>query len=78
MTLEEKAAQLGSIWGFQVDGGAGRELLAHGLGQVTRLSGSTSLDVAGAAAQANELQRLLSSAPGSGSPRSCTRRSARA
>jgi beta-glucosidase len=59
MTAEEKAAQLGSVWGFQVEGGAGRELLTQGLGQVTRLSGSTSLTPAAAAAQANDVQRFL-------------------
>ena len=49
MTLEEKVAQLGSAWVFQLADGAdldaekAAELLRHGLGQVTRVSGASSL-----------------------------------
>ena len=49
MTLEEKVAQLGSAWVFQLADGTSldmekaAELLRHGLGQVTRISGASSL-----------------------------------
>jgi beta-glucosidase len=65
MTLDEKLAQLGSAWVFQLtDGRALHEgdaaaLMAHGLGQVTRISGASSLESAEAAALANEIQRHL-------------------
>jgi beta-glucosidase len=65
MTIEEKIAQLGSIWAFElVDGGRlDRDRLAacavHGLGQVTRVAGSASLDARGAARVTNEIQRYL-------------------
>ena len=65
MTLEEKVAQLGSAWVFQLADGPeldpvrGDELLRHGLGQVTRISGASSLDAAQAAGLANAIQRRL-------------------
>ena len=64
MTLEEKAAQLGSAWVFQLAQGGdispgGVELMRHGLGQVTRVSGASSLDAEGAARLANAIQRHL-------------------
>jgi beta-glucosidase len=64
MTLAEKAAQLGSAWVFQVAKGievseSGAELLRNGLGQVTRISGASSLDAEGAARLANAIQRHL-------------------
>jgi beta-glucosidase len=64
MTLEEKAAQLGSAWVFQLADGievseSGAELLRNGLGQVTRISGASSLDAEGAAQLANAIQRHL-------------------
>lgn len=65
MTLEEKVAQLGSAWVFQLAAGPeldpvrGDELLRHGLGQVTRISGASSLDAAQAAGLANAIQRRL-------------------
>ena len=49
MTVEEKVAQLGSAWVFQLADGTvldvdkGAELLRHGIGQVTRVSGASSL-----------------------------------
>jgi beta-glucosidase len=65
MTLAEKIAQLGSVWVFQLTDGptlseerAG-ELLRDGLGQVTRISGASGLDAAGAATLANAIQRYL-------------------
>lgn len=65
MTLEEKLAQLGSAWAFQLmkDGEYSTEraapLIRHGLGQVTRISGATSLTADAAADFANKLQRQL-------------------
>ncbi len=64
-TLAEKAAQLGSAWVFQLADGpsldeerAGR-LLGDGLGQVTRVSGASSLRPEEAAGLANAIQRFL-------------------
>jgi beta-glucosidase len=65
MTVEEKIAQLGSIWAFEIvgdDGLDGRkldELLGAGLGEITRLAGSTNLQPAEVASTANEIQRYL-------------------
>jgi beta-glucosidase len=65
MTLGEKLAQLGSRWVFELaspDGGLsadGLEALRNGLGQVTRISGATSLDARAAAELANLIQRRL-------------------
>ena len=65
MTVEEKIAQLGSIWAFEIvgdDGLNGRkldELLGAGLGEITRLAGSTNLQPAEVASTANEIQRYL-------------------
>lgn len=64
MTVDEKAAQLGSAWVFQLASGTevsenGAELLRNGLGQVTRISGASSLDAEGAARLANAIQRRL-------------------
>ena len=65
MTVEEKVAQLGSAWVFQLaDGSAldvdkGAELLRHGIGQVTRISGASSLAPRDAAVLANSIQHHL-------------------
>jgi beta-glucosidase len=65
MSLEEKLAQLGSAWVFQLAEGAeldpakAADLLRHGLGQVTRVSGASSLGAPDAAALANAIQRHL-------------------
>lgn len=65
MTLEEKVAQLGSVWVFEVAPGgqlseelAGRRL-AHGIGQITRIGGASDADARAIAALANALQRYL-------------------
>ena len=65
MTLEEKGAQLGSLWSFEVVGigtldreAAGR-LMGNGIGQITRLAGGTNLGACEVAALANEVQRYL-------------------
>jgi beta-glucosidase len=65
MTLEEKVAQLGSAWVFQLteDGQLSdekaRDLLSDGLGHVTRVSGASDLGAEDAAHLANEIQRFL-------------------
>ncbi len=65
MTVEEKVAQLGSAWVFQLADGAelaterAAGLLRHGLGQVTRISGASSLCGRDAATLANAIQRHL-------------------
>ena len=65
MTPEEKVAQLGSAWVFQLadhdglDPARAPELLRNGLGQVTRISGASSLDARAARELANEVQRHL-------------------
>ena len=53
MTLDEKLAQLGSAWSFQLIDAAVRldpdqadRLLQHGLGHVTRIAGASNLDAA--------------------------------
>jgi beta-glucosidase len=65
MTLEEKVAQLGSRWVFELAGGDGTllpaagDLLRDGLGQVTRISGASSLRPREVAELANGIQRHL-------------------
>jgi beta-glucosidase len=65
MTVEEKVAQLGSVWSFtivghgtlQLDRAAGH--LANGIGQITRVAGATNLDAPEVAVLGNEIQRYL-------------------
>jgi beta-xylosidase len=65
MTLEEKLAQIGSIWVFEiltaehVDPDKARVRLGAGIGQITRVAGATSLAMPAAAALANAIQRFL-------------------
>ncbi len=65
MTLEEKLAQLGSIWVFEVLDGErlhpakAQHHLAAGIGQITRVAGATSYEMPVVAAIANEIQRHL-------------------
>jgi beta-glucosidase len=65
MTRDEKVAQLGAVWPAQVsdgatfDGDKAAEVLAEGMGQITRISGSTLLRAEGAAALGNDIQRFL-------------------
>ncbi len=65
MTLREKIAQLGSVWGFQIvpGGRLDRErlelLLSNGLGEITRIAGATNLPVTEAARIGNDIQRFL-------------------
>src|SRR5690349_18365526 len=65
MTLEEKLAQVGSywIWDLQTDGALDREKAAeklkYGIGQITRLAGGTTLDPLSAVKVSNRLQKFL-------------------
>ncbi|MFN8442512.1 MAG: glycoside hydrolase family 3 protein [Caldilineaceae bacterium] len=65
MTLEEKIAQIGSYWIYELldnqsfDRSKAQQKLAHGIGQITRLAGASSLDPIGCAKLSNELQRFL-------------------
>ncbi|HYI22163.1 MAG TPA: glycoside hydrolase family 3 N-terminal domain-containing protein, partial [Candidatus Limnocylindrales bacterium] len=65
MTRAEKIAQLGAVWGFEVIDGDGlsaeslRTLASDGIGQVTRLAGSTNLHPERVARTANAIQHLL-------------------
>jgi beta-glucosidase len=65
MDLDEKLAQLGSCWFFELQTGgelddqktAGR--LAHGIGQITRVGGASTLEPAAIARAGNRIQRFL-------------------
>ena len=65
MTLEEKLAQLGGVWVFELLDGTtfseerAKPLLGHGIGQITRLGGATSLEPAASAQLANRIQTFL-------------------
>jgi beta-glucosidase len=65
MTLDEKLAQLGSFWVFDLqtkgkfDSGKIENKLKDGIGQITRLAGSSALDPVAVAKAANSLQRFL-------------------
>lgn len=65
MTLDEKLAQLGSVWVFelltqmQFDATKADDLMPHGLGQITRVGGASSLTPADGAALANAIQKYL-------------------
>jgi beta-glucosidase len=65
MTREEKVAQMGSAWVFQIaDGGQfapglAATVLRNGIGHITRISGASSLRPAEAAELANAVQRYL-------------------
>lgn len=65
MTLDEKIAQLGSYWVYEVLTDAqfstskAQTLLQHGIGQITRIGGASSLRPADSARLANEIQKFL-------------------
>jgi len=65
MTLDEKLAQLGSfnIYELQSKGILDQEKieskLIHGIGQITRVAGGSTLDPSAAAAAANQIQKFL-------------------
>ncbi|MBN1311591.1 MAG: glycoside hydrolase family 3 C-terminal domain-containing protein [Anaerolineae bacterium] len=61
MTLDEKLAQLGSAWVYELlpfDEKAPR-ILEHGIGHITRVGGASNLPPAEAAAVANRIQKYL-------------------
>ena len=65
MTLVEKVAQLGSAWSFQLlsnmqfDTDKATELMAEGIGQITRVAGASSLEPKEGAKVANQIQKYL-------------------
>jgi len=65
MTLEEKVAQLGSLWVYEVLDGPefSREkadgLMKNGIGQITRIGGASNLNPGECAKLANKIQRYL-------------------
>jgi beta-glucosidase len=65
MTLDEKIAQLGSAWVYELlDDGTfsptkARALMEHGIGQITRIGGASSLRPEDSARLANTIQRYL-------------------
>ncbi len=89
MTLEEKLAQLGGVWGLSLtDAGRfseakAKDLLRHGTGHITRLAGASVLTPRESASLANVLQRFLRESTRLGFPaivheESCAGYSARA
>jgi beta-xylosidase len=65
MTLDEKLAQLGSAWVFELMSGEAfsperaKQVCRHGIGQISRVAGASSLGPAAAAEIANRIQSLL-------------------
>ena len=65
MTLEEKIAQLGSCWGYEIledfsfSEIKAQIILKQGIGQITRLGGATNLQPNDAAGMANTIQKYL-------------------
>lgn len=65
MTLEEKLAQMGAFWMFDLQTNGSMDWqktaakLKNGIGQITRLAGASTLDPLNAAKTSNALQRFL-------------------
>jgi len=65
MTLDEKLAQLGACWIFdlqtkgELDPQKVQEKLRHGIGQISRIGGASTYDPLSAAQIANSIQRFL-------------------
>ncbi|MDD3655860.1 MAG: glycoside hydrolase family 3 N-terminal domain-containing protein [Atribacterota bacterium] len=65
MTLEEKIAQLGSVWIYEIlegnsfSQGKAKKLMKHGIGQVTRLGGASNFSPVESARIANKIQKFL-------------------
>ncbi len=65
MTLDEKLAQLGSYWIYdlqtqgELDANKVASKLGHGIGQITRVAGATTLHPVAAAKAGNQLQKFL-------------------
>lgn len=65
MTLDEKLAQIGSYWMYELQTGGKLDhskvhsKLVHGIGQITRVAGATTQDPVLAAKTGNQLQKFL-------------------
>ncbi len=65
LTLDEKLAQLGSCWIYELqakaelDDGLVAQRLKHGIGQITRIAGASTFEPLAAAKAANRIQRYL-------------------
>ncbi|PSR36118.1 MAG: beta-glucosidase [Sulfobacillus thermosulfidooxidans] len=65
MTLDEKVAQLTSVWvyevmdGLQFDAQKARAAIGNGIGQITRVGGASNLEPLESAQMANAIQRYL-------------------
>lgn len=65
MTLDEKLAQIGAYWMYELqsegvlDPRKVEEKLKHGIGQITRVAGASTLDPVSAAKVGNQLQKFL-------------------
>jgi len=65
MTLEEKVAQLGSVWVYEIlegkkfSGKKADTLLKNGIGQITRLGGASNFSPGESAEMANQIQKYL-------------------
>jgi len=66
MTLDEKIAQLGSLWSYELlteDGklsiDKANSLMKHGIGQITRSGGATNYEPSEVAKLVNEIQKFL-------------------
>lgn len=65
MTLDEKLAQIGAYWMYdlqtqgKLDPAKVQSKLAHGIGQITRVAGASTLEPAAAAKAGNEIQKFL-------------------
>ncbi len=65
MTLEEKIAQLGSYWVYEILDGTsfaldkGHKLLSKGVGQITRIGGASNVRPGESGALANQIQKFL-------------------
>jgi beta-glucosidase len=65
MTLDEKLAQIGCYWMYELQTGGNldpakiKEKLGHGIGQIARVAGASTLDPVAAAKAGNQLQKFL-------------------
>ena len=65
MTLDEKLAQVGAYWMYdlqtqgKLDPAKVQSKLAHGIGQITRVAGASTLEPVAAAKAGNEIQKFL-------------------
>src|SRR5512147_2774213 len=65
LSLEEKLAQLGSCWMYELqtkgelDQHKISDRFKHGIGQITRIAGASTLDPVNASKAANRLQKFL-------------------